>query len=169
MHFRRLVAEDVDAYRALRLDALRESPSSFGSAYEDEEPRPLAEWVTFLAGSEKRVFFGAFATAELVASVGVEREAGRKEQHRAFVRGMYVHPRRRGSGLGRKLLSTAIEHAAGWAGVEQVTLAVTSSNVAAVSLYRSAGFTEYGVAPRVLLVGGAYHDEILFVKHLSVA
>ena len=35
MHFRRLVAEDVIAYRALRLEALLESPSSFGSAYED--------------------------------------------------------------------------------------------------------------------------------------
>ena len=169
MHCRRLVAEDAIPYRALRLDALRESPTSFGSAYEDEEPRSVADWVSILAGSEERVFFGAFAESELVASVGIEREAGRKEQHRAFVRGMYVEPTRRGSGLGRKLLSIALSHAASWVGLEQVTLAVTSGNTAAVSLYRSEGFTEYGVAPRVLLVGGRYYDETLLVRHLSAA
>ena len=169
MHIRRLAAEDVNAYRVLRLDALRESPTSFGSAYEDEEPRPLADWVTFMAGSEERVFYGAFSEGELVGSVGIEREGGRKERHRAFVRGMYVHAKHRGSGLGRQLLVAALEHAAGWAGLEQVTLAVTSGNTAAVALYRSAGFIEYGVAPRVLLVGNAYYDETLFVRHASAA
>lgn len=166
MHFRRLVAEDVVAYRALRLEALRESPSSFGSAYEDEEPRTLSEWVTFLAGSEERVFFGALGDEGLVASVGIERESGRKERHRAFVRGMYVQPSHRGSGLGRRLLSIAMSHAAGWEGLEQVTLAVTSSNEAALSLYLSEGFTEYGVAPRVLHVDSTYYDESLLVRHL---
>ena len=58
MPIRRLTAEDVNAYRTLRLDALRESPTSFGSAYEDEEPRPLADWANFVAGSDERVFFG---------------------------------------------------------------------------------------------------------------
>jgi ribosomal protein S18 acetylase RimI-like enzyme len=169
MHFRRLVAEDVIAYRALRLEALLDSPSSFGSAYEDEEPRTLTEWATFLADSEERVFFGALGDEGLVASVGIERESGRKERHRAFVRGMYVQQSHRGSGLGRRLLTIAMSHAAGWVGLEQVTLAVTSSNEAAISLYRSEGFTEYGVAPRVLLVGSTYYDETLLVRHLRAA
>ena len=169
MPIRRLTADDLKAYRTLRLDALRESPTSFGSAYEDEEPRPLADWATFMAGSDERVFFGAFSKGELIGSVGIEREDGRKERHRAFVRGMYVHVKHRGEGVGRQLLFAALQHAAGWAGLEQVTLAVTSSNTAAVALYRSAGFIEYGVAPRVLLVGGVYYDETLFVRQASAA
>ena len=64
MQIRRLAAKDVNAYRAHRLDALQESPTSFGSAYEDEEPRPLADWVTFISESEERVFFGAFIEEE---------------------------------------------------------------------------------------------------------
>ena len=169
MNFRRLVAEDATEFCALRLDALRESPSSFGSACEDEELRTQAEWASLLAASEERVFFGAFSSADLVASVGIQRESGRKERHRAFVRGMYVEPSSRCAGVGRRLLSIAISHATCWVGLEQVTLAVTSSNLAAVSLYRSDGFAEYGVAPRVLLIEGTYYDESLLVRHLSAA
>ena len=169
MKIRRLAAKDVNAYRALRLDALQESPTSFGSAYEDEEPRPLADWVTFMSGSEERVFFGAFIEEELIGSVGIERESGRKERHRAYVRGMYVHAEHRGAGLGRQLLFAALGHASGWVGHEQVTLAVTTTNTPAIALYRSAGFIEYGVAPRVLLIGSKYYDETLFVRHASAA
>ena len=82
---------------------------------------------------------------------------------------MYVQPQRRGVGLGRRLLGLALDCAAGWVGVEQITLAVTTRNVAAQALYRSAGFVEYGVAPRALCVAGSYHDESLLVKHLGAA
>ena len=60
----------------------------------------------------------------------------------------------------------AMSHAASWPGLEQVTLDVTAGNLAAVTLYRSEGFVEYGVAPRVLCVAGTYHDELLMVRHL---
>jgi ribosomal protein S18 acetylase RimI-like enzyme len=169
MPVRRLTAEDASTYRRLRLIALRESPSSFGSAYEDEELKPIEHFRDSLEGSSERVFFGAFVDNHLVGCVGIEREAGRKEQHKAFLRGMYVDPANRGDGIGRALLSAALNHAEAWPGLEQVTLAVTASAAPAVALYRRAGFIEYGRAPRALLLDGVAYDELLLVRHRSAA
>ena len=96
MPIRRLTAEDASTYRLLRLKALRESASSFGSAYEDEEPKPIEHFRDSLDGSPERVYFGAFVDCRLVGCVGIERESGRKEHHKAFLRGMYVDPASRG-------------------------------------------------------------------------
>ena len=164
MPVRTLTAEDVIGYRVLRLEALEESPNSFGSAVEEERGKPTTHFADALAGSASRVYFGLFEGEKLVGSVGIEREEGLKERHRAFVRGMYVRPMNRGAGNGRALLQAALRHAYQWDGVEQVTLAVTASAEPALRLYQSAGFVQYGCAPMALRVGGVYHDELLFVR-----
>lgn len=169
MSLRRLTAEDASTYRLLRLRALRESPSSFGSAYQDEEPKPIEHFRDSLNGSTERVDFGAFVDNRLVGCVGIERESGCKEQHKAFLRGMYVDPANRERGIGRALLSAALNYAEAWQGLEQVTLAVTASAAPAVALYRGAGFIEYGRAPRALLLDGVAYDELLLVRHRSAA
>ena len=162
---RRLTTDDANTYRLLRLKALLESPSSFGSAHEDEQLKPIEHFRDCLACSSDRVYFGAFVDGRLVGCVGIEREAGRKERHKAFLRGMYVDPANRGHGVGRALLLAALNHADALPGVEQVTLAVTATAAPAVALYRGAGFVEYGRAPRALLLDGVAFDELLLVRH----
>ncbi len=169
MPIRRLTVEDASAYRRLRLEALQESPSSFGSAHEDEILKPIERFQESLGGSAERAYFGAIAGNDLVGCVGIERETGRKEQHKAFLRGMYVSPASRGKGVGRALLAAALNLAEGWSGLEQVTLAVTASAAPAVALYRRAGFIEYGRAPRSLLLDGVPYDELLLVWYRSAA
>jgi ribosomal protein S18 acetylase RimI-like enzyme len=169
MSIRQLRAEDTSAYRQLRLNGLLESPASFGSAYEDEVLKPTEHFRDSLQGSNERVYFGAFADTALVGCVGVERESGRKERHKALIRGMYVDPARRGHGIGSALLSAALSRADSWPGLEQVTLAVTATAAPALALYRRAGFIEYGRAPRALLLDGVAYDELLLVRCRSAA
>ncbi len=52
---------------------------------------------------------------------------------------------------------------------QQITLAVTAGNDAAVAAYESFGFKAYGAAPEALQVGGNFYDEIQMVRHLGVA
>lgn len=163
MLVRRLVSQDAAEYRELRLAALRESPASFGSSYEEECDRPLGDFVTLL-GEGERAFFGAFSDTRLVGSVGVGRESSLKERHKGFIRGMYVVPTARGQGVGRALLTCAIDFAATIPNLQQITLAVNASNVPAIRLYQSVGFQQYGLEPRALFVDGAYHDEIHMVR-----
>ncbi|MDP3521009.1 MAG: N-acetyltransferase [Hydrogenophaga sp.] len=169
MKIRALEASDAPAFQALRLYALQESPTAFGSSYEEEKARTVQQIEGHLVGSLERRFFGCFNEAALLGVVGVGREQGTKSRHIAFVRSMYVTPLARGQGIGRNLLLEAVNHASAWVGVEQVTLAATASNAPAIELYRKAGFAEVGCMPRALYVGGEYYDELNMVHMLGVA
>lgn len=161
---RRLVSQDAPEYRALRLAALRESPASFGSSYEEECDRPLVEFAALVGDVGERAFFGAYSDARLIGSVGFGRETSLKEKHKGFIRGMYVVPTVRGQGIGRALLARALDFAATIQNLQQVTLAVNANNLPAIQLYKAAGFQQYGLEPRALFVGGTFHDEIHMVR-----
>ena len=167
MTIRPLTASDAAAFQALRLYALRESPTAFGSSHEEECDRPLEAVAASLAPGSGRHLFGAFVEGDLVGMVGVGRESGRKELHRGFVRSMYVAPGHRGAGLGRQLLDAALAFAATLPGLRQLTLAVTAGNDAALALYEAAGFHVYGCAPEALQVDGVLYDELGMMKPLT--
>ena len=166
MLIRRLIASDAVAFQALRLDALRESPSAFGSSYEEECDTPLATIEARLAPDSGRYLFGAFDGAALGAIVGVGREEQRKARHKAFIRAMYVAPALRGQGIGRRLFAHALAFAAAIDGVRQVSLSLTAGNRAALELYASLGFKVCGQEPDALCVDGVYYDDIHMVHML---
>lgn len=166
MLIRRLVPADAAAYQRLRLAALRDSPSSFGSSYEEECDTPLATIEARLAPDSGRFLFGAFEDTTLGGMVGVGREPARKARHKAFIRAMYVAPSLRGQGAGRQLCAFALACAAAQDGVRQVTLSVTAGNRAAVDLYTSLGFKVCGQEPDALQVDGVFYDDIHMVRML---
>ena len=80
---------------------------------------------------------------------------------------MYVRSEEQGKGIGRALLSKAIDLVRSLPGLEQIELAVVTRNKQARSLYASLGFASYGIDPRALLVDGEYIDEERMVLFLS--
>lgn len=164
MHIRPLVPSDAAAYQTLRLAALRESPSAFGSSYEEECGTPLATVEGYLAGNAERSKFGAFDGDDMIGLVSVAREGARKMRHKAFIRGMYVAPTHRARGLGKQLLEHALAFAASMAALRQVTLSLTAGNAAALALYESMGFKVFGHEPDALFVDGVLYGDILMVR-----
>ncbi|MCA9681642.1 MAG: ribosomal protein S18-alanine N-acetyltransferase [Myxococcales bacterium] len=65
---------------------------------------------------------------------------------RCELRRIGVHPTHRGHGLARDLLDHVMERAREF-GCERIELEVAASNVAALALYRRAGFVEVGRRP----------------------
>lgn len=167
MNVRLLAESDAVLYRALRLEGLKGVPTAFGSSYEESERRPLATYAERLKPTDHAAVFGAFDGDRLVGSVGVFRESGFKEQHKAVLWGMYVTPDARRTGVARRLVRSALDAARAMHGVLQVKLAVEGTNIAAAALYRSFGFEEYGREPRALFVDGEFYDEALLVLHLD--
>jgi ribosomal protein S18 acetylase RimI-like enzyme len=90
-----------------------------------------------------------------------------RRHHKGFLWGVYVREAARGRGLGRALVTRVIEHARGQ--VVQLHAAVGTTNHAALSLYRTLGFTTYGLEPRGLACGGRYYDQELMVLMLDRA
>lgn len=169
MQIRRLVAEDARVYQEFRLAALQECPTAFSSSFEEERNRSQAQVAHFLSGSPEQVFFGAFSQNRLVGAVRVGRESALKVQHTGFIRSMYVAPSSRGRGIGAAILHEALAMAAGWIGLEQLSLSVTAISTPAIALYLHAGFVECGRMPRAIFVDGSYHDELHMVRFQSAS
>jgi RimJ/RimL family protein N-acetyltransferase len=173
MDIRFLDPSHLTAYRDLRLAGLRESPTAFGSSFAEEAALPSVEFEARLRPPNRphNGILGALVDdGRLVGVLGFAREYRVKRPHVALAWGMYVSPEFRGQGIGAALLDEAIAHARKVGGIRQLALAVTASNVAAVSLYRSRGFERFGLERDALWVDGAYYDEehmVLFLKETS--
>lgn len=159
---RPLGREDVDAWRAIRLEALVDAPEAFGDSYEAAAARPIEQFRETVTGPFPP--FGAFSGGALVGAAGFYVMRGPKMAHRGQLWGMYVAPAMRGRGVGRALIEAVVAHAR--SRVEQIHLHVVTTNEAAYQLYRRMGFQPYGIEPRALLHDGRYYDETMMVLGL---
>lgn len=149
---RRLNPEDVDAFRALRIEAMTAEPETFGTDILEERAKTVETSAETLSAT---ALFGGYVDGELVAMAGYARMKPLREQHKGTVWSMYVRASARGHGLGGKLLRTVIDHAR--TEVESLSLVVVSTNAAAVALYERHGFRRWGLEPRALKLGeGTY-------------
>ena len=171
---RQLTEGDAPAYRALRLHLLQVSPESYGTTYEEAAARPLAQTVERLrAQQDPAVGFtlgafvaGAAGAGELVGMATLLRQDGAKSSHRAEVVAVGVAAAARGQGIGRALMLALLDRARRCDGLEQLLLAVTTTNAAALGLYRALGFVPYGLDRRALKLGDRYWDEELLALAL---
>jgi ribosomal protein S18 acetylase RimI-like enzyme len=167
MHIRRLTPADASAFQALRLVALKEEPSAFGSSYEEEKDFPASKIEDRLAVKPDRGPFGAFENDTLVGVVALGRESMNKLAHKALIWGMYVIPKARGRGIGRSLLLEALSLARSVPEVQQVNLCVNASNTEAIRLYESVGFKVFGREPGAMFINGELHDEVHMYLRLT--
>jgi len=140
MHFsvRRAVIGDEPVLRAVRLQALTDSPRAFSSTYERELARTTEDWRRWLAPG---VTFLLEAGGEACGLV-----AGSRDPHNSSVvqlMAMWVHPDHRGTGAADALVSSVKAWAAE-VGATQVRLNVVESNERARRCYERAGFRATG-------------------------
>jgi ribosomal protein S18 acetylase RimI-like enzyme len=88
-----------------------------------------------------------------------ESEQGVKERHKGHIYGVYLSGAYRGRGLGRAMIGVLLRVVRENAAVEQILLAVSPTQEAALCLYSEFGFEVYGIEPRALKVGSEYVDE----------
>lgn len=133
---RPLEASEWRLLRELRLRALRDAPDAFGPTAADAETRTDEWWQD-----------GAARLAHPKARLLVAEEGGRGVGLISAVAtgdvghlgAMWVDPRVRGTGLGRRLFAAACD-ALEAVGCRRLELSVTEGNDRAVALYRSFGF-----------------------------
>jgi ribosomal protein S18 acetylase RimI-like enzyme len=152
---RKLTPDDVDVFRAVRLEGLRNHPENFGSDADAEEAYPIERWRKWL---ERGGAFGAFVDGELAGVISFGRSAEKKHAHQGSIGAFYVRPAHRGKGIADALMTAALEEAARL--VEHVSLTVTASNETAIRLYKRHGFEIVGHLPASIRVDGVDYDEL---------
>lgn len=161
MHIRLLHQEDLRHWAALRLEALRNAPASFGSSFEEEDQWSLLEFEKRLL---KNKIFGAFLNDQLVGSAGLYKLDHIKTKHKGILWGMYIKPEYRRRGIADALLVEVINGARDL--VIQLQLTCATNNPVAIRLYQKHGFKIYGTEPSSLKIDDIFYDEALMVLKL---
>jgi RimJ/RimL family protein N-acetyltransferase len=164
--FRQLQADDVAAFQALRLQALRVAPTAFAASLEEERERTDQEIASRIVPKAEvdRFVIGAFhAQHGLVGIGGFFREPGAKARHIGWIWGLFVAPAFQGNGLGRELVTRVMDKARGIPGLVQLQIRVGTHNASAQKLYESMGFKQMAVLPNALRVEGRTYDEALLL------
>lgn len=144
MDIREVRPEEWRSLKDLRLRALETDPDAFGSTFAEERVKPVTAWQEWAAEG-----WGLGAQTTLVALDGdgwlgmgvcIVAEA---EPRSATVYAMWVYPAARRQGIGEELLQELIKWAS-FKNAEELLLAVTEGNTAAMNLYERDGFMSTG-------------------------
>lgn len=139
-------------------DYLRSYPDE-QSADDEQEARSLAE----MERSDDEVELVAVVDGKIVGSAGVTAVGSRRKvAHRACF-GISVLKEQWGMGIGRALMEACID-CARRAGYAQLELEVVADNERAVSLYRRAGFEEYGRNPRGYRSASSGYQDLVHMR-----
>lgn len=129
---------------------LTHEETDFLLSYPDENSFDAVQEAEFLkekTESENEIELLAVVNGMVAGTAGIESVGAKyKVRHRAEL-GIAVAREYWGLGIGRALTEACIE-CARKAGYSQLELTVVRDNQAAISLYESAGFREYGRNPR---------------------
>lgn len=158
---------DALNFRALRLEALLDSPTAFSMDYQRSADYPTKYWEDTLAmdDNESAIFF-AEQEGRLIGMTGIARGRSPKTRHGADIWGVYVTPSWRGFHIAEELIRSCTS----WAkarGIVILRLAVVATNKPAIHCYERCGFVTYGTEPRSLLLDGKYYDEYMMSLSLD--
>jgi GNAT superfamily N-acetyltransferase len=138
---RLLGPEDWQTWRSLRLLALADAPSAFGSTWEHESAYDETDWRAGLADHGPRVLVTADQRPASIGGAFIDSDAidGQEALH---VIAMWTHPDWRGRGLAARVLTALVE----WAAPRGLTLVldVAIDNAAARRAYQAFGFVSTG-------------------------
>jgi GNAT superfamily N-acetyltransferase len=139
---RRIRPDEGAVLRDVRLAALADAPSAFGSTYAAESLLTSEDWAdrasATSAGPQRATFFAVDDDA-IVGLVGGYRPD--VAPSRVELVSMWTAPVARRTGVGRLLIGAVLDWARAYGG-QTVELWVTRGNVGAENLYRAMGFVD---------------------------
>lgn len=138
-----LTPDFIWQFRTVRLNALQDTPSAFGSTFAKESQLSDNDWFNRISrwNSEGSVCY--LAMEEGVACGIVAGKVVEHDPRRAYVLSMWVSPAHRRHSLGARLVN-AIQLWATNAGVSELILSVVNTNSVAIDFYRKLGFVFTG-------------------------
>lgn len=161
---RSIQADEGELLRDVRLAALRGAPAAFLETFDEVAADPDDVWALRAAastGEGDQLIMVALNEGRPVGMAGIAREIGQRRRHRATLWGVWLDPAHRGRGVGRQMVSTALD----WARereVRAVYLEVVENEDPSWSLYGRLGFVRREVDP----FGAHFDGHDVALEHL---
>lgn len=155
--YRKLTASQTNIYRAIRLEALKLHPQSFGSKYEEQRELPKLRFETVLKEQLENYFMmGAFDHEELIGICGFVpfslKDEARTETTGTIIQ-VYVKGTYSGQKVGVGLIEATVAAAFAQPKIEEIILEVRRVNAPAIRTYERAGFVVISQDERDQLMG----------------
>lgn len=166
----KLPVERWEEYKNLRLEALQKEPQAFSSSYEEEVQSSDQDWKDKLikfSGEGNFLVLFAEIDGKLVGTMNTHIDGFLKMRHVAYLYGVYVNSNYRGKGVGKKLLEGILEWIGSHPEIIKISLDVTTTQQAAIALYKKFGFEIIGEFKKELFVKGKFYDVYEMEKYLG--
>ncbi|MFL4468840.1 N-acetyltransferase family protein [Tateyamaria armeniaca] len=160
LFIRATTADDVETWRALRLDGIMRHPEAFMMSAEAARAIPLAQDAEACAAKDRWL---AFLEDTAVGFVGLHPNTLERARHRAEIGPLYVSPVTRGQGVAQALIHHAMDFGRAH-GIWQFELFVNDQNVAARRLYERLGFVEAGAIPNAILGADGPERDVMMIR-----
>lgn len=165
---RKILLDEFDQLRTLRLESLQQTPEAFASSYEEEVIWTTEVYQERQKTSPDNFIIGAFVNnTELIGMAGFAHERFRKCKHIGILWGMYVKPEYRGQKTGELIMKTLIENVRTFPQIEQINLGVVSTLTPAIKLYENSGFVQFGSEKNAFKNNGIYSTVLHYTLFLS--
>ena len=161
---RKLTIKDIELYKSIRLEALENAPTNFGSSHTEEAAFKSSMWENRLS-KNTTITLGAFDQDKIVGLTVLVMSPRYKMKHIAHINSVYVKPEYRGNNIASNILSIALKELIKHH-IERVNLSVVSDNTSAITLYEKHGFITYGLEPQTIKYKNQYYDLLLMSKTL---
>ncbi|MDB5734056.1 MAG: putative GCN5-related N-acetyltransferase [Alphaproteobacteria bacterium] len=160
---RRILPDDWERFRDVRLESLRDHPEAFTADLAVESALTRDDWRARCS----EAWFTCEIRGVFAGTAKYWRDSGSaKTAHVGHLGALYVRGAFRGQGVGDALIE-AVTALAWDEGAEFVVLGVHTKNLSAQALYERHGFKAFGMLPGALKVDGVYWDEIHMVRLLT--
>lgn len=162
--YRKLNLKDLQDYKSIRLELLKNNPTLFGSSYEEECLFDDNHWQKRLENPNATTI-GAYDNDLIIGICVVIRNPRSKMKHKATLNSMYVNSEYRRKGVAKGLLNKVYMIVSDM-DVEILQLSVMSDNVPAIISYLKEGFVEEGKETKAIKYNQEYYDLVLMQKYL---
>jgi RimJ/RimL family protein N-acetyltransferase len=117
--------------------------------------------------SENSVMFLGFIDKALVSVANLSGKSRDRMKHYATL-GISVRQSVWNQGVGKAMMAQLMYFADKNKVLEIIDLEVRSDNTHAIHLYKSFGFIQFGVMPKLMKIDGHYYDTLVMIKELGV-
>ena len=120
IEFRKLLPNESNSYREIRLQCLEKFPKNFTSNYQDEKAKDKLFFQSYIENSNSNKFvIGAFHNNHLIGISGFNRHEREKTDHSGIIIQVYVVPEYQGKSIGSNIIKSTLNEAFKINGIEE--------------------------------------------------